>query len=214
MEAKQAEMLHANETIRRLKEKLSEMALAKEELEMVKQLEESKNMEAEERARLEAEIHAKREEVGQMQNQVQDKEEENSALQREMSDARRKHEEATQALVAATTTPSHHHLNDHDQNEDDMVETNGDTSRDLRLDSDDIADPINDRLTLAERNERLQGQLKSLKDELATTRDDTGETTMDRIHKENVKQGRDKYKTLREVRKGNTKRRVDQFENM
>ena len=25
---------------------------------------------------------------------------------------------------------------------------------------------------------------------------------MDRIHKENVKQGRDKYKTLREVRKG------------
>ena len=31
-----------------------------------------------------------------MQNQVQDKEEENSALQREMSDARRKHEEATQ----------------------------------------------------------------------------------------------------------------------
>ena len=29
----QAEMLHANETIRRLEEKLSEMALAKEELE-------------------------------------------------------------------------------------------------------------------------------------------------------------------------------------
>ena len=48
----------------------------------------------------------------------------------------------------------------------------------------------------------------------SVTRDDSGETTMDRIHKENVKQGRDKYKTLREVRKGNTKRRVDQFENM
>ena len=46
----------------------------------------------------------------------------------------------------------------------------GDTSRDLRLDSDDIADPVNDRLTLAERNERLQGQLRSLKDELAVTR--------------------------------------------
>ena len=67
----QAEMLHANDTIRRLEEKLSEMALAKEELEkgqseyleMVKQLEESKNMEAEERARLEEEMHAKREEV-------------------------------------------------------------------------------------------------------------------------------------------------------
>ena len=34
---------------------------------MVKQLEESKNMEAEERARLEAEINAKREEVSESQ---------------------------------------------------------------------------------------------------------------------------------------------------
>jgi len=53
-----------------------------------------------------------------------------------------------------------------------------------------------------------------LKKELAETRDDTKETTLDKLHKENVRQGRDKYKTLREIRKGNTKRRVDQFENM
>lgn len=53
-----------------------------------------------------------------------------------------------------------------------------------------------------------------LKQELAETRDDTKETTLDKIHKENVRQGGDKYKTLREIRKGNTKRRVDQFENM
>ena len=31
---------------------------------------------------------------------------------------------------------------------------------------DDIKDPVNDRLTLAERNERLQNQLKSLKEDL------------------------------------------------
>ena len=86
---------------------------------------------------------------------------------------------------------------------------------------------------MAEKNERLQSQLRSLKEDLANTRDDQvkyqiiimavfcniccqlqQETTMDKIHRENVKQGRDKYKTLREVRKGNTKRRVDQFENM
>ena len=124
-------------------------------------------------------------------------------------------QEATQALLAATTTPKHHHVaeNDDDENDEELL-NNGDTSRDLRNDDDDINDPVNDRLTLAERNERLQSQLRSLKDELSHTRDETGETTMDRIHKENVKQGRDKYKTLREVRKGNTKRRVDQFENM
>lgn len=144
--------------------------------------------------------------------QVKAKEQENIALQNEMAEARRKHDEATQALVAATTTPRHHHLQEHDD-DDDMAE-NGDTSRDLRTDDDDVNDPVNDRLTLAERNERLQSQLRSLKEDLASTRDETGETTMDRIHKENVKQGRDKYKTLREVRKGNTKRRVDQFENM
>lgn len=119
--------------------------------------------------------------------------------------------------MAATTTPRHHHVqeNDDEENdeEDDALE-NGNNSRDLRNDDDDINDPVNDRLTLAERNERLQNQLRSLKDELSHTRDESGETTMDRIHKENVKQGRDKYKTLREVRKGNTKRRVDQFENM
>ena len=77
-----------------------------------------------------------------------------------------------------------------------------------------VIDPVDERQTLAERNLRLQDQLRSLKEDLSHIRDDTGETTMDRIHKENVKQGRDKYKTLREVRKGNTKRRVDQFENM
>ena len=34
------------------------------------------------------------------------------------------------------------------------------------------------------------------------------------IFRENVQQGRDKYKTLREVRLGNTKRRIDKFESM
>ena len=115
--------------------------------------------------------------------------------------------------MAATTTPGHHHVRDHDEDEDDLA-NGGDTSRDLTNDHDVINDPVNERLTLAERNERLQNQLRSLKEDLSHTRDESGETTMDRIHKENVKQGRDKYKTLREVRKGNTKRRVDQFENM
>lgn len=56
--------------------------------------------------------------------------------------------------------------------------------------------------------------LQALKKDLAHSLDETKETVMDKIHRENVRQGRDKYKTLREIRKGNTKRRVDQFENM
>lgn len=221
MEMRQKALLEAQSTIKLLEDQLKETQAAKEVLEesqkelheMMQRLEESKHMEVEERQRLEDEIRAKQEEVSTIYEQVQNKEEENKALQSEMAMARMKHEEATKALMAATT-PQHHHVVDHDEDEDDMANGDGDTSRDLRNDQDEINDPVNERLTLAERNERLQNQLRSLKEDLSHTRDEAGETTMDRIHKENVKQGRDKYKTLREVRKGNTKRRVDQFENM
>ena len=50
--------------------------------------------------------------------------------------------------------------------------------------------------------------------ELASTRDESKATQLDLIHAENVKHGRDKYKTLRQIRQGNTKTRVEQFENM
>lgn len=220
MEKRQSALVEAQEQIRRLEDQLRETQEAKDTLEhsqrelqdMMERLRESKSMEEEERLRLEEDIRAKQDEVSTIHEQVRVKERENQELQSEMADARKKHEEATQALLAATTTPKHHHVAEHDDEEDDLQ--NGDSSRDLRNDDDDINDPVNERLTLAERNERLQSQLRSLKDELSHTRDETGETTMDRIHKENVKQGRDKYKTLRDVRKGNTKRRVDQFENM
>lgn len=53
-----------------------------------------------------------------------------------------------------------------------------------------------------------------LSKDLAMAKDESKLTKNDMLHHENVKQGRDKYKTLREIRKGNTKRRVDQFENM
>jgi len=226
MERRQSELSTAQGTIRKLEEQLKETQVAKDELvaqqqelhEMMIRLEESKTMEAEERARLEEEINSKRSEVEDILTEVQRKEEENRQLQEEMDAARQRQEEASKALMAVSTTPSHHHLREgDDDSEDEEHETmNGNVSRggDLRDDDDDVSDPVNERLTLAEKNERLQSQLRSLKEDLAHTRDDQAETTMDKIHKENVKQGRDKYKTLREVRKGNTKRRVDQFENM
>lgn len=222
MEKRQTSLIEAQEKIRKLEELLRDTQAAKDELEkgreelqeMMERLRESKELEAEDRQRLEDEIRTKQDEVQAIHNQVQTKEDENLLLQTEMADARKKHEEATQALIEATTTPRHHHVQENDDDEDDEPNMNGDNSTDLRDNDDEINDPVDDRLTLAERNERLQNQLRSLKDELSHTTVESGETTMDRIHKENVKQGRDKYKTLREVRKGNTKRRVDQFENM
>lgn len=217
---REQDLLSAQDMIRRLEDQLNKLQLAKEELEqrqnelqkMMERLEESKNMEAVERAKLEDEIKAKQEEVMRIQSEVETKDEETRRLQEEVEEARRKQEEAAAIALAAAATPKHHHVMEN-ENEDNDEMVNGHETQDLDTDM-DIVDPVEERRTLAERNERLQDQLKMLKQDLAQSRDDTKETAMDKIHRENVRQGRDKYKTLREIRKGNTKRRVDQFENM
>lgn len=55
---------------------------------------------------------------------------------------------------------------------------------------------------------------QALTDELAQARDENKKTHNDIIHSENMRQGRDKYKTLRQIRQGNTKQRIDEFEAM
>nr|XP_053641844.1 moesin/ezrin/radixin homolog 1-like [Cherax quadricarinatus] len=55
--------------------------------------------------------------------------------------------------------------------------------------------------------------LEAMKMSLAMDRMPREMTNLDRIYNRNINEGNTKYKTLREVRKGNTKRRVDQFEN-
>lgn len=55
---------------------------------------------------------------------------------------------------------------------------------------------------------------QALSSELANARDENKKTVNDIIHAENMKAGRDKYKTLRQIRSGNTKQRIDEFECM
>ncbi|KAM7376317.1 hypothetical protein PAMP_006059 [Pampus punctatissimus] len=69
-----------------------------------------------------------------------------------------------------------------------------------------------ERLTEAEKNQRLQKQLMALSSELEDARDQDKKTHNDLLHAENVRVGRDKYKTLRQIRMGNTKQRIDEFE--
>ena len=74
--------------------------------------------------------------------------------------------------------------------------------------------PEEARETELSKKKTMQEQLQKLSRELESAKDETKVTRNDQLHKKNVEEGRDKYKTLREIRKGNTKRRVDQFENM
>lgn len=50
--------------------------------------------------------------------------------------------------------------------------------------------------------------------DLAAAKLDTRQTQNDILHVQNKSQGRDKYKTLKQIRQGNTKQRVDMFEAM
>ncbi|KAB0402771.1 hypothetical protein E2I00_007352 [Balaenoptera physalus] len=90
------------------------------------------------------------------------------------------------------------------------------TGYSAELSSEGILDDRNEekRITEAEKNERVQRQLRTLTSELSQARDENKRTHNDIIHNENMRQGRDKYKTLRQIRQGNTKQRIDEFEAM
>uniref|UniRef100_A0A3B3Z6W8 FERM domain-containing protein n=1 Tax=Periophthalmus magnuspinnatus TaxID=409849 RepID=A0A3B3Z6W8_9GOBI len=101
--------------------------------------------------------------------------------------------------------PMYDHLDDNSDNED---------SHSAQLHNDGIEQHRNEeeRLTEAEKNQRVQEQLKALTSELAQARDESKKTANDILHSQNVREGRDKYKTLRQIRQGNTKQRIDEFE--
>jgi len=53
-----------------------------------------------------------------------------------------------------------------------------------------------------------------LGEELNQARDESKLSREDLLHEGNLKEGRDKYKTLRQIRQGNTRQRIDEFEIM
>ncbi|XP_014217393.2 moesin/ezrin/radixin homolog 1, partial [Copidosoma floridanum] len=176
MERRQAKLDEAQEMIRRLEEQLKQLQAAKEELEdqqkeltaMMEKLERSHEMEAAERAKLEAEISSKQEEVQRIQFEVEAKDAEAKRLQQEVEAARLRQEEADRQYQA-NTTPYHHHVEENEEDgedgEDEMLHR--DVTKELATDE-SIIDPIEERRTLAERNERLHDQLKFKLIELLT----------------------------------------------
>ncbi|XP_055028666.2 ezrin [Misgurnus anguillicaudatus] len=111
-------------------------------------------------------------------------------------------------VLAAMEEPSERLENNHEDHE----ENSSIYSAELLVDG--IEDHRNEeeRTTEAEKNQRVHKQLQTLSSELAEARDDTKKTQNDILHTENVRAGRDKYKTLRQIRMGNTKQRIDEFE--
>jgi hypothetical protein len=128
------------------------------------------------------------------------------AARLEAEKARHYHQTVTATPPSMLVTESEHHEGE---------ETAAEGSSDLVLDSNlrGVGSEL-ERVTQAEKNKRIQEQLKTLSNELSEVKDESKTSQMDRIHMDNKKKGVDKYKTLKLIRAGNTKQRVDQFENL
>uniref|UniRef100_A0AAY4C8H0 FERM domain-containing protein n=1 Tax=Denticeps clupeoides TaxID=299321 RepID=A0AAY4C8H0_9TELE len=118
-------------------------------------------------------------------------------------------EELHMVMAAPAMAPAmvEEHVDEHEHEEE-----NGTYSADLPVDGIENHRDEEERVTEAEKNVRVQRQLMTLSTELAEARDDTKSTQNDMLHSDNVRAGRDKYKTLRQIRMGNTKQRIDEFE--
>jgi radixin len=231
MERAQRDLMEAQDTIRRLEQQLRELQEAKRALEdkerelsdLTRQLQSEREMEQEEKDRLAEEIARREAEVADMRDEVYHKRQETERLQQEVEEARLRQQEASDALVRATTETMRHHgmanagqVYEHAHNDDSEESyANGDMRAELTNDSDaNVPQRELDRTTAAEQNISIKHKLEALTADLEAVKDEQQMTSYDVLHMENKRAGRDKYKTLRQIRGGNTKRRIDQYENM
>jgi len=216
MNQREKELEEAQENIRKLEIQLNELRESKEELEfqqhdlkeMMEKLEQAKNIEAEERQKMEEEIKLKALEIEEIKEQVDEKERLTQELQEEVELSKQKLEESSNAFqIEANGT----HDDASSVSSSDTEAAGESASPDI---PDIIVDPVEERTVGM--NDDMSAELEDLGKDLELKREVEHETDETKTYRENLllSGGADKYKTLREVRKGNTRRRIDNFENM
>lgn len=195
------------------KQEIEEQRLQAEQ--EAKELQERANASESLKAQMEEEVQAKLAEIEALREIERQKEEEavewraKAAQAEEESRMKEAEMEELRAKQAeALISPPSVDLN---ENQADEGEGEGD------LDQEKLDDDRNeeDRITESEKNKELQRQLQDLKNQLSELRDvNINQTANDQLHIENVRAGRDKYKTLKQIRSGNTKHRIDEFESL
>ncbi|XP_022107608.1 radixin-like, partial [Acanthaster planci] len=168
----------------------------RQEEEEMRQLQEQRELEAQERRKLEECMHGQEEECKRLQEESLRKQQEAEELARQLVEAEKTYQES----LAQMAMP---------HEDEDKVEVEMVVDPNMINDQSEV-----DRITNAEKSEMLQRQLQDLQKELQAAKDEKRTTEMDVLHQANVKAGRDKYKTLKQIRMGNTKQRIDEFENM
>uniref|UniRef100_A0AAQ5XER6 FERM domain-containing protein n=1 Tax=Amphiprion ocellaris TaxID=80972 RepID=A0AAQ5XER6_AMPOC len=172
------------------------------------ELEQERKRAREEAERLERDRQAAEEAKAELAKQAADQQKN----QEQLEDLEKTKEELKTAMTVVPAPPGGHAESEHDEQDENHAEASAELSNEgvsqLDLRSEEA------RVTEAQKNERVKKQLQTLSSELAQARDETKKTQNDVLHAENVKAGRDKYKTLRQIRQGNTKQRIDEFESM
>ncbi|KAJ6663224.1 hypothetical protein lerEdw1_010360 [Lerista edwardsae] len=182
--------------------------------------------------------------ISQLEMARQKKESEAEQWQQKAQKVQEDLEKTKEELKTATSTPHvPEPMQSENEHDDEQDENAAEASAELRAHASIKDRSEEQRTTEAEKNVRVQKHLKdgvhmnwiplivgtdqyillltpalpnlqALTSELANARDETKKTANDMIHAENMRQGRDKYKTLRQIRQGNTKQRIDEFESM
>jgi len=162
-------------------------------------LEEDKTMADAEREKIEEEVRMKQEEIDKIKSEVDEKERIAKELQEEVEQSRQKMEESLAAMANGDT------------HSDTSASDHADTSDDIPT---IVVDPVDDGREV-NMNEEMTEDVEDLSKELEAMKDEDHESEEHRLYRENIRlTGKDKYKTLRQVRQGNTKRRIDSFENL
>uniref|UniRef100_A0A3Q4B4B6 FERM domain-containing protein n=1 Tax=Mola mola TaxID=94237 RepID=A0A3Q4B4B6_MOLML len=144
--------------------------------------------------------------ISQLEDAKKEKDEESNKWQKRAivveADLERTKEELKTKIMGVQIQDSVHlHMHEHDETDESSAEASA-----------ELTAPVKKSI-------RATGLITTeanllLSTELAEAVDESKKTPNDLIHAENVKAGRDKYKTLRQIRQGNTKQRIDEFESM
>ncbi|XP_078699310.1 radixin-like isoform X5 [Branchiostoma floridae x Branchiostoma belcheri] len=116
-------------------------------------------------------------------------------------------QELEKKLVEATQTSTALHVAEHEDEQENFTSLDLENNKDITN-----AGSEEDRVPFADKNKMMKDKLKELGKELEIAKDENKLTRNDQLNAENVKAGRDKYKTLKLIRMGNTKQRIDEFE--
>ncbi|GFS13846.1 ezrin/radixin/moesin [Elysia marginata] len=203
-----------------LKSDLADERLKAEDLK--NQMLASHEMEQSEKERLARELAETQASLQERVQDIETKETEMLNLHAELEDTKLKAEEKDSELNRVLEDRQNlqsqllvkSEMNDHHEGEENEGDDHKEFDADLAVDENaaDMPRPEEDRETAASKNKRLQEQLKALRDDLEVERSKTEK--IDLLYQENQKAGMDKYKTLKQIRRGNTKQRVDEFECM